>query len=175
MNLQRLAPALMGILLGSVFVLSADRVAAQPQEAYRYNWIQKFIVANKFIFGADINKSFLYAYDPSALQDMDLGTLCGGSEEGNTRCEWHILRPAPRSGWWAETPYQVIPIQQGFDTPSGQGPGDGSETTSLPGMGDGDLLAVNEKLDNSQFSDIFVIDHPGTWPAGAARREGPSM
>ena len=164
------------ILLGSVFVLSADIVAAQPQEAYRYNWVQKFIVANQTIFGGDINKSFLYAYESSALQDVDLEALCGGSEEDNTPCEWRILRPAPRSGWWAETPCQVIPFQQGFDTPRGEGPGDGSETTSLPGMGDGGLLALGRGFDGAQFHDLFVIDNnPAARDSPAAGREGPSM
>lgn len=146
MNFCRLAQASTGLLLGVVIFYSADIVGAQP--AYRYNLIQKFIVANRFIFGADINKSFLYAYEPSSVPGVDSNTLCQNpAGAGNTPGELLILRPSGNSRWWAETPYEVIPC-------------DGLDASPGFSIQDGDLLGVGRRFDGAQLHDLFVIDQP---------------
>lgn len=157
MNFRRLVPGLQGILLGAVLFFPADVVDAQPL-AFRYNLIQKFIVANRFIFGAGINKSFLYAYEPSALRIAGVQSLCG-----NTPCDWRILTPTSPTRWWASTPYNATPPEDYVRTGNGRcqyREGVVTLESILRCIEEGALVAADTESDGVRLSDIFVLDSP---------------
>ena len=112
MNLGRSAFVLIGILFGAAYLHSADLVNAQSQsetevlKAYRYNFVQKFIVANKILFGRDADISLLYAYEPSSLKE--------------NRSEYTILEPVSSQRLWPRLSYKPTELRTYFTRPSGE-------------------------------------------------------
>ena len=133
MNSWRLTLILRGGLCGIGLLCLTGIAETQPIEAYRYDYLQKFIVSNQLMFSGDTSKfSFLYSYDPDQLQNQ--------SDDINPV----ILRPRD-NGWWARPSYEVA-------QPFGN---------SFSELNQGELVAIDRKLEGVEFQDIFVFENPG--------------
>ena len=137
MNSRRLTLILRGGLCGVALLCLADLAETQPNvEAYRYDYLQRFIVSNRLIFGGDTSQiSFLYSYDPDQLSQRQNET-----DDVNPV----ILRPRD-NGWWARPSYEVTQ------------PSDGSFSE----LGQGDLVAIDRQLEGVEFQDIFIVENLG--------------
>lgn len=133
MNLQRFVLTFIGAFFGGVCIFLVH--FANAQEAYRYNFAQKFTITNQILFGgvAYKNISLLYAYEPSSLEGLALL---------NTS-DVKILRQRERNSWWLEPSYEVT----GYD---------GNDLSAL--SAEEAYLAVEEAYENIEYFGLFVIE-----------------
>ena len=136
MNLQRFVLPLIAASFGGVCILFAN--FANAQDAYRYNFAQKFTITNKILFGSAAHKniSLLYAYEPSSLKGSDL-------LETSDANDLKILKPKGNNSWWRDTSYEVI----GYE---------GNDLSEL--SKEEAYLAVEEAYENIEYFDLFVIE-----------------
>ena len=144
MNSRRLTLILRGGLAGlALLICLANFAETQPNvEAYRYDYLQRFIVSNKIIFGGDTsNISFLYSYNLDQITQLQ-------NESGGVNLV--ILRPRD-NGWWARPSYEVIQPSRPLCTHPGE---------YCRALEQGELAAVGRQLNGVKFQDIFIVENP---------------
>ena len=135
MTSRRLTLILWGGLCGIGLLCLADLAETQPIEAYRYDYLQRFIVSNKVIFGGDTsNISFLYSYEPEQIAQV---------QNESDEIKPVILRPKD-NGWWARPSYEVTrPSDDSFSV-----------------LNQGELVAIDRQLEGVEFRDVFIVENP---------------
>ena len=135
-----------GIVCGVLCAMFVDLSSSQTPnesgtvEAYRVNALQKFIVANTYLFADSSKLSYLYAYDPHRLESAHI------VEALDTR----VLEPSGKeTKWWAEDSYQVIDFDSYPVCAEGK--------TKLTCLHDGAFLATKEKHPDIKYDHLFVI------------------